>query len=127
MRALIFLTGLVVAGCAGQPVQPQPYSIAQAPSSSNTPAANSGVTSPSIEAQRLAAAKNLNLKVFTQDGQQLFCRSNQMTGSHIQRDTTCYTADQVDRMQQATQRDLDTFLMRSEAQNAPTMGPPRSH
>jgi hypothetical protein len=37
-----------------------------------------------------------------------------MTTSRIQRDTRCYTADQLDAMEQATQRDLDTFLIRAD-------------
>ena len=56
---------------------------------------------------RVAQARNLNLKVVNKDGQQLFCRSNYMTTSRIQRDTTCYTADQLDDMEARQQRELD--------------------
>jgi hypothetical protein len=55
----------------------------------------------------LAQARNLNLKVLNKDGQQLFCRSNFITTSRIQRDTTCYTADQLDRLEAQQQRELD--------------------
>ena len=77
----------------------------------------SGVTSSSIEAQRLAAAKNLNLKVIDKDGKELFCRSNLVTGSHIRRDTRCFTAEQVEQMDQATQREVDTFLTHPDTMN----------
>jgi hypothetical protein len=105
MRALILLMAIAAVGCATQSSDPQTK-----PSTAPVPRVSS--TAPdkppdSIEAQRLAAAKNLNMKVIDKDGQQLFCRSNWVTGSHIQRDVTCYTADQLDRMQAQMQRDLD--------------------
>jgi hypothetical protein len=121
MRVLIFLTGLAVVGCASQP-QPEPNLIAvQAPVGSTSAGANIGVTSPDIEAQRLAAAKNLNLKVVAKDGQELYCRSNLVTGSHIQRDTRCFTAEQLDQLQQANERQVDTFLHNSGTQNPPRL------
>ena len=57
----------------------------------------------------MAQARNLNLKVVNKDGQQLFCRSNFITTSRIQRDTTCYTADQLDKMEAQQQHELDQF------------------
>jgi hypothetical protein len=86
MRAMIIFAGLAAVGCAGQPSSP--------PASKEValaPAAAAAGTPGDIETQRLAAAKNLNLKVINKDGRQLFCRSNLITGSHIQRDTRCYT------------------------------------
>ena len=115
MRGLMLLMTMAVVGCASQPSAPQTPS-----STLQTSAAASSAPAPpaeSVEAQRLAAARNLNMKVIDKDGQQLFCRSNLMTGSHIQRDTTCYTADQLDRMQAQTQRDLDHLTL-APSQNA---------
>jgi hypothetical protein len=112
MRAMIVLAGLAVIGCAGQPSSPQANKVvAQAPTgaAAGTPA--------DIEAQRMAAAKNMNLKVFNKDGQQLFCRSNWVTGSHIQRDTRCYTAEQLDIMDREVQREVDQFLVAPNSQN----------
>jgi hypothetical protein len=101
MRTLLLLTAILGAGCASQPSGP--------------PAAASAGPLATTEAQRLQLARNLNLRVVTKDGQQLFCRSNLDTGSHIQRDTTCYTADQLDQLEAAQQRDLDQFERRSAA------------
>jgi hypothetical protein len=99
MRALMLLTAILGAGCASQQAsQPTPPS---------SPAA--AVPTADIETQRLAQARNLNLKVVNKDGQQLFCRSNYHTASRIERDTTCYTADQLDKMEAAQQRELDQF------------------
>jgi hypothetical protein len=97
MRALILGTAMMIAGCADHPSSPP------TPPSSPAAAAPTG----DIQAQRLAQARNLNLKVVSKDGQQLFCRSNFITTSRIQRDTTCYTADQLDRMEAQQQRELD--------------------
>jgi len=99
MRALTLLMAVLGAGCASQPSSPQ--------------TASSAGPLATTDAQRLAIARNLNLKVVTKDGQQLFCRSNFVTASHIQRDTTCYTADQLDQMEAQQQRDLDQFEQRS--------------
>jgi hypothetical protein len=93
MRALCLLTAILGVGCASKPTTPQ------VPSSGGAIAAS--------DAQTLALARNLNLKVIDKDGQQLFCRSNFVTTSRIQRDTTCYTADQLDKMEAQQQRELD--------------------
>jgi len=97
MRALMLGAALIIGGCAGQPASP--------PTPPSSPAA--AAPTADIQSQRLAQARNLNLKVVNKDGQQLFCRSNFVTTSHIQRDTTCYTADQLDRMEAQQQRELD--------------------
>jgi hypothetical protein len=91
MRALMLLMAFLGAGCASQPSNPQTATGRLA----------------TTDAQRLAIAKNLNLKVVDKNGQQLFCRSNFVTASHIQRDTTCYTADELDKMEAQLQRDMD--------------------
>lgn len=118
MRALILLAGLGVVGCSGSPPRPEPNALSvQAPVGSTSVGAVSGVTSSAIEAQRLAAAKNMNLKVLSKDGKELYCRSNLVTGSHIQRDTRCFTAEQLDQMDQATQREVETFIARPDSQN----------
>jgi DNA/RNA endonuclease G (NUC1) len=107
MRALLLLTAILAAGCASQPTTPK------IPSSGGTIAAS--------DAQSLALARNLNLKVIDKDGQQLFCRSNYVTTSRIQRDTTCYTAEQLDQMQAQLQRNLDQF---SNTPSSPAKFPP---
>jgi hypothetical protein len=101
MRAIILLTAAIVAaGCAGQPTNSQPQL--------------GGGEISTTDAQRLAAARNLNLKLVNKDGQQLYCRSNDQTASHIRRDTSCYTADQLDLLQQQTDRDL-SYMSRASS------------
>ena len=103
MRAMILLAAIILTGCAKPGFN---YDRAQGtPLSITTPA------NPSyIEAQRLAAAKNLNLHIVTKDGERLYCRSNLISGSHIVRDTTCYTAEQVEQMDDRTARQLQLLL-----------------
>ncbi|HTC37390.1 MAG TPA: hypothetical protein VK693_00490 [Steroidobacteraceae bacterium] len=97
MRALILLTAILAAGCASQP----------------TKSASSPGQISLTDAGRVAVAKNLNLKIVNKDGQQLFCRSNYVTASRIRQDTTCYTADELDKMELRMQRDLDQFELTS--------------
>ena len=99
MRALMLLTAILAAGCASQATNPQ-----------STLGARQIQTT---DAGRLATARNLNLKLVNQDGQQLYCRSNWVTASRIRKDTTCYTADQLDQMEARQQHDLDQFELRS--------------
>jgi hypothetical protein len=145
MRALMLLSAMVVVGCASHPGAQNPLSAAPATAPAQNPASTpasaaapapgaapapapynspSGAAAPTadVDAQRLAAAKNLNLKVMSKDGQQLFCRSNLVTGSHISRDTRCYTAEQLDRMQEQTQRDLEQSYIRPPFSTTPGKG-----
>jgi hypothetical protein len=105
MRKLMWVTMLAVVGCASQPTG--------APTPPSSPAA--AVPTADIEAQRANQARNLNLKVVNKDGQQLFCRSNYVTTSRIQRDTTCYTADQLDKMEAQQQHEIDQLNLRPAA------------
>jgi heat shock protein HslJ len=106
LMTTMVMTAMLVAGCASQPVTPPSSPGAAAPTAS-------------IEAQRAVQARNLNLKVVSKDGQQLYCRSNFVTTSRIQRDTTCYTADQLDRMEAQQQRELDRMNSQPSAQKNP--------
>jgi hypothetical protein len=121
MRLAILMMTAVLAACAGQPSAPVPPAVmvaatpvAAAPIAPAPYVAANGGVAPTydIDAQRRAAAKNLNLKVINKDGQELYCRSNLMTGSHIQRDTRCFTAQEVDKMQDQAQRDFKEFWTR---------------
>ena len=103
MRALMLLTAILAAGCASQPSHPQ--------------TASSAGQIEATDAGRLAQARNLNLKLVNQDGQQVFCRSNFVTASRIQRDTTCYTAEQLDQLEAQQQRDLDQLNRRPNSVN----------
>ena len=118
MRSWTFFVVAAVVGCASQTPQPK-LVTPQGPASSSSPATQ---PTDSVEAHRLAAAHKLNLKVVDKDGQQLFCRSSVATGSHLHRDETCYTAGQIDRMQEQMQRDLDQIKAQTETERRSAVG-----
>ena len=94
-RSLCLTTAMIVSGCATQHNNPPP------PPHSAAAAAPSG----DVEARRVAAAaKKLNLDVIKKDGQVVYCRSNVVTGSRFQKDRQCFTAEQVEAMQQQAQQ-----------------------
>jgi hypothetical protein len=99
MRVLTLLTAILGAGCASQVTNPQ--------------TALSSGRLETTDAGRLATAKNLNLKLVDKEGQLLFCRSNFETASRIRRDTTCYTADELDKLEVLQRRDLEQFELRA--------------
>ena len=120
MRALMFVVAVAVVGCASRPSTPRSkLPTVQAPAVPPSTAAHS---TDSAEAQRLATARKLNLKAVDKDGKQLFCRSNLVTGSHLQHDNTCYTADQLDHMQAQMQRDLDQIKSETETERRSAVG-----
>ena len=115
MRAMILLMGLAVVGCASQPSSPAADLVAQSPAG-----AEAG-TPTDVEAQRLTTARKLNFKVIDKNGMQLFCRSNEITASRIQRYVTCYTAEQLDNIHAQMEREFDRQNLR------PTQSPGLTH
>jgi hypothetical protein len=112
MRGMILLAAIMVTGCARPGINYDPKQGA--------PLTITSPQNPSyIEAQRLAAARNMNLHIVTKEGVRLYCRANYISGSHIVRDTTCYTAEQLDQMDDKTQRELQ-FMSRP---NMPSVHP----
>ena len=101
MHALTLLTAILGAGCASQVTKPQN--------------ASTDGRFETTDAGRLATAKDLNLKLVDKDGQQLFCRSNFETASRIRRDTTCYTADELDKLEALQRHDMEQFQLRASA------------
>jgi hypothetical protein len=87
MRVVLLAGALVIAGCASQPTAP--------------PAAHDQ------DAQRVAEAIKHGYKVVNTDGETLYCRSDFATASHIQKNTVCLTAQQLDDLDQRNQRTFD--------------------
>ena len=86
MRATLLAGALVIAGCANQPTTPP---------------------NPDQDAQRVAEAIKHGYKVVNTEGETLYCRSDFATASHIQKNTVCLTAQQLDDLDQRNQRILD--------------------
>jgi hypothetical protein len=84
MRAMMLLTAMVLGACASQPTSPN--SGGTPAQSSASVAALPGASDTDPEEQRLALAKKLHLKVLNQDGEEVYCKTNMVTGSHIRTD-----------------------------------------
>jgi hypothetical protein len=103
MRAAALLTMLTLAGCAAQAPAPQNAAAAAGAADAGTAAA----APTESEAKRIALAQKMHLKLVNQDGEEVFCKSSLLTGSHIRTEMRCYTAAEMDRMEERTQRDVD--------------------
>jgi hypothetical protein len=99
MRAILLAGAWVLAGCANQPTAPN----------------------PDQDAQRVAEAIKHGYKVVTTEGETLYCRSDFATASHIQKNTVCLTAQQLDDLDQQNQRTFDQ-PSRGAANGLPSMG-----
>jgi PBP1b-binding outer membrane lipoprotein LpoB len=100
MRATLLAGALIIAGCANQPTAPP---------------------NPDQDAQRVAEAIKHGYKVTTTEGETLYCRSDFATASHIQKNTVCLTAQQLDDLDQQNQRTFDQ-PSRGAANGLPPMG-----
>jgi hypothetical protein len=100
MRTTILASALVIAGCASQPPSPAPAPEAAAGQPQEA------ASDADLEKRRLAEAMKHGYKVVNTDGETLYCRSDWATGSHIQKNTVCLTARQIDELDQHNQREL---------------------
>lgn len=108
VRIILFATLIAVTGCAGQPsAPPTRYVATEAPAAA---VASSGGQGAAPAAERLATARKMGYTVVNTNGEVLYCRSDLKTGSHVQRDTTCLTADQLQRLHDQTRDDLQNGL-----------------
>jgi hypothetical protein len=119
MRATLLAGILVIGGCASQPpsttapatatTTATTTAITTAPAAATATAAGQPQqTTPDkeLEKKRLAEAIKHGYKVVNTNGEVLYCRSDLATASHIQRNTVCLTARQIDQLDQRNQRDL---------------------
>jgi hypothetical protein len=84
----LLMGAVVLAGCASQP----PGTLSE----------------HDADAQRVALALKHGYKVVNQDGEVMYCRSDFATASHIQKNTVCLTAHQMDEIDQDNQRLFDS-------------------
>jgi hypothetical protein len=105
MRAtLLLLTGaLSLAGCASQPSAPAPAPAAAAAAGQPQPP----VSDEELQKQRLADAMKHGYRLVNTNGEDLYCRSDFATASHIQKNTVCLTAHQLDEIHLRNQQMLD--------------------
>jgi hypothetical protein len=81
---------LTLTSCAGTPA-PESTAAQQA-------AANVDVTDPKkVDTDTIMAAQDAGQKIVQEDGQEMICRREKQTGSHLQKKTICMTREDWDK------------------------------
>lgn len=86
----------LIAGCASEPVAP-PAPVPQY-EATQKPAATT-----------LEEAQKLGYTIVNEDGQKLYCREERKLGSHIQKDRTCLTEQELLASRDFQQRNFDNM------------------
>jgi hypothetical protein len=107
MRITILAGALIMGGCAGQPSTPEaPPTRYVSASGRVQPTASEG----DLDAKRIALAKKQGYTLTNTNGEALFCRSDFKTGSHVERNTTCLTASELDALHDQTRQALQNNI-----------------
>ena len=129
MRAFVIAAAaFLLAGCAGQPTEKQGAAPATStaavpaaatvpatapdPAEAVAPAANEStkyVASNAPEAKSLEDAMKMGYKVVNEKGQTMYCRETQALGSHLKKDRTCLTPQELEAAREANQRNFDNM------------------
>jgi len=89
MKAAYFLICAAgFAGCAGQPANAPPPETHRV----------------KVDATNVVAVQRAGYKLVNKDGQPLYCRTDMITGSHIQTRTVCLTEQELDGQINATKQ-----------------------
>lgn len=91
------ITFLLMAGCASEPIAPPAAPVAAQPAAAATESAPTTVQ----------AARKAGWKIVNQDGKEMYCREQLMTGSHLRKETICLTPEELELARTAQQRSLD--------------------
>ncbi len=112
MRAAIFVSALMAAGCAGTPDAPPPAAPTQYVNSSGKPVAQVQAVSPTgdVDTKRLVQARKAGYTVVNRDGETLFCSKDDVTGSHVRKQTNCLTAKQMDDQIEQTRMGMQSYM-----------------
>jgi len=96
---------------------PQPHDSG-APQPAARPAvpaadANASTAKPEKSAVDPIALKKAGYKLVNEDGQQLYCREDLKTGSHLQKTRTCLTERELAALKDNTRREIEYMRTRS--------------
>jgi len=123
LNSVVSICGLalIAAGraIASEPAAPPAATPASAAPAETTPAAAAPAapapTSHVVPVNKLSAEEIVNLKrlgykLVDSNGQTLYCHSDIKLGSHLQRDNTCLTENEMISMREETQRRLQYIM-----------------
>jgi hypothetical protein len=105
MKAILLGCALSLAGCATQPGSATPGATAPGAAAGGQPAQT--LSDEELQKQRLADALKHGYKLVNTNGEELYCRTDLATASHIQKNTVCLTARQLDEIHLRNQQMLD--------------------
>lgn len=115
-RLSVCILVAAVAGCAGHPQQSaatarQPVAVAMTAPVAAAPAATmtkGPVTRQvPVDASNVAEVQRAGYKVVNKDGEKLYCRTDPITGSRLEKRTQCLTAQELDDQMRDTQRAMN--------------------
>lgn len=102
----------IAAGCAGGAAPRPPQAGTAVPAAAAPPAKTVARTAPADPATpTLAAMVKQGYKLIDEHGQKLYCRTDNVTGSHVQTRTTCLTEREADDLASSTRTFLDHTIL----------------
>ncbi len=104
MRMILLMGAGVLAACAGQPTEPPVTPVVKA--SERAPVKADGT----LDTKVLADARKLGYKVVNENGETLYCRTENKMGSRVEKETICLTPKQIDELREQTQRSLGNVM-----------------
>jgi hypothetical protein len=112
--SVCFVAVAAMAGCAGQPAQlgaaqPQPATVASVTDKATA------VRQVPVDASNAAEVQAAGYKIVNKDGEQLYCRKDPITGSRVQFQTTCLTAQELYDQQHQAQNAMSLITSQQTA------------
>jgi hypothetical protein len=93
MKRLQLLLGVLVAGCAAQPA----------------PTSLPVTRQVKVDASNVVEVQKAGYKLVNKDGEPLYCRTDFVTGSHVQTRTQCLTPAELDQQTDTTKSIMSGF------------------
>jgi hypothetical protein len=106
VKPLLWIGVLAIAGCVGQPSSPPPTPTNYVGATGQS---LSTVSQADLDEKRLTDAKKRGYTLVDNDGETLYCRSDLKTGSHVQKNTTCLTGQELDALHNQTGQGLQSI------------------
>lgn len=104
MRMILLMGAGALAACAGQPTEPPATPVVKA--SQKAPVKADGT----LDTKVLADARKLGYTVVNENGETLYCRTENKPGSRVDKETVCLTPKQIDELREQTQRGLNNIM-----------------